>query len=149
MARCGAGPHAEHMFLSLNPAAPDLTQPDHTPDDGLDAAHAAYGHAAGLLASAQALEASTRAAGSAPASAPALACIETALEALSLTVESVRSHALERLGDPWAATEAQRARRARVAADLSRLAGTLEQAAAAGGPARGAIASIADELADP
>jgi hypothetical protein len=137
------------MLLSLNPAAADPAQPDHTLDDGLDAAHEAYGHAAALLASAQALEASARAAGSAPATAPALACIETALEALSLTVESLRSHALERLGDPWAASAAHRARRARVAADLSRLAGTLEQAAAAGAPARGAIAPIADELADP
>jgi hypothetical protein len=137
------------MLLTLPPTTTDLPPPDYAPDDGLDPAHEAYGHAAALLASAQALEASTRAAGSAPAAAPALACIETSLEALSLTVESLRSHVLERLGDPWAGTEAQRARHARVAADLARLAGTLEQAAAASAPARGAVARLAGELAAP
>jgi len=125
------------MLLTLPPATTDLPPPDHDPDP----AHDAYGHAAALLASAQALEAATRASGSAPATAPALACIETSLEALSLTVESLRSHALERLGDPWAGSQAQRARRARVAADLARLAGTLEQAAAASAAARRAVAA--------
>jgi mannose/cellobiose epimerase-like protein (N-acyl-D-glucosamine 2-epimerase family) len=133
------------MLLALPPTTPDLPEPDYN----LDPAHEAYGHAAALLAAAQALEASTRAAGAAPATAPALACIETSLEALSLTVESLRAHALERLEDPWDSTEVQRARRARVAADLARLAGTLEQAAAATAPARGAVARIANELADP
>jgi hypothetical protein len=36
-----------------------------------------------------------------------------------------------------------------VAADLARLAGTLEQAAAASAPARGAVARLAGELAAP
>jgi hypothetical protein len=137
------------MLLTLPSTRPDLLQPGPPPDDALDPAHEAYGHAAALLASAQALEASTRADGSAPATAPALACLETSLEALSLTVESLRSHPLERLGDPWAGSEAQRGATRSCGCRPGPPGRHARAAAAACAPARRAVARFADQLADP
>ena|SRR5690349_20206133 len=120
---------------------------DPTGDNGLDPAHSAYGHAAALLASAQALEAATHRSGSVPATPATLACLETSLDALSLAVARLRAHTLERLADPILPGDEARPRRARVAADLAQLAGTLERAAGACALARRSIAPVAGELA--
>lgn len=120
---------------------------DPTGDNGLDPAHSAYGHAAALLASAQALEAATHRSGSVPATPATLACLETSLDALSLAVARLRAHTLERLADPILPGDEARPRRARVAADLAQLAGTIEQAAGACAHAQRSIAPVAGELA--
>ncbi len=132
--------------MPLTTSAITRAHAERTGDDGPDAAHAAYGHAAALLASAQALEAATHPSGSVPATPPTLACLETSLDALSLAVARLRAHALERLADPVLPGDEARPRRARVAADLAQLAGTLEQAAGACAHARRSIAPVAGEL---
>lgn len=116
-------------------------------EDATDPAHAAYGHAAAMLASAQALEAATHPSGSVPATPATLACLETSLDALSTAVARLRAHALERLADPVLPGADTRRRRARVATDLAQLAGTLEQAASACASARRSLAPVAGELA--
>ena len=116
------------------------------PETDTDPAHAAYGHAAAILASAQALEAATHPTGSVPATPATLACLETSLDALSMAVARLRAHALERLADPVLPGDDARPRRARVATDLAQLVGTLEQAANASARARRSIAPAAGEL---
>jgi hypothetical protein len=133
------------ILLSPTPSA---AARDAARDHDQDPAHVAYGHAAAVLASAQALEASARAPGSVPATAPALACLETSLDALAMTVERLRAHALERLAHPGLSAEPPHAGRGRLAADLARLAGTLDQAATACAQARRSLAPIAGELAE-
>ena len=135
------------MAMPVTTSAIARAGADRPGDDGLDPAHSAYGHAAALLASAQALEAATHRSGSLPAMRATLACLETSLDALSLAVARLRAHALERLADPVLPGDAARPRRARVAADLAQLAGTLEQAAGACAQARRSIAPVAGELA--
>jgi hypothetical protein len=121
--------------------------PDSVRQDGVDPAHTAYGHAAAMLAAAQALEAATQSSGSVPAAPATLACLETSLDALSLAVARLRAHAIERLADPMVPGDDARPRRARVAADLAQLRGTLDQAASACAHARHSIAPVAGELA--
>jgi hypothetical protein len=116
------------------------------PETHTDPAHAAYGHAAAILASAQALEAATHPSGSVPATPATLACLETSLDALSMAVARLRAHAVERLADPVLPGDDARPRRARVATDLAQLVGALEQAANASARARRAIAPAAGEL---
>lgn len=111
-----------------------------------DPAHAAYDHAAALLASAQALEAATRPAGAVPATAPTLACLETSLDALALAVARLRAHTLDRLADPLLPSEDAQVRRARVAVDLAHLSSALEQGANACAEARRSLAPVAGEL---
>lgn len=136
---------AEVMSV-ITPAA-TRDHPGRVRETATDAAHAAYGHAAAILASAQALEAATHPAGSAPATPATLACLETALDALSLAVARLRAHALERLADPVLPTDRAGRQRARVATDLAQLAGSLEQAANACARARRSLAPAAGELA--
>jgi hypothetical protein len=116
------------------------------PHGGRDPAHVAYDHAAAMLASARALEAATRDPGAVPALAPTLACLDASLDALSATVERLRTHALERLADPILPAEGMRARRAEIAGDLARLAGLLGQGAQATTRAQRSLAPVADEL---
>jgi hypothetical protein len=117
------------------------------PDSGgRDPAHELYEHAAGLLASAQALEAATRAHGAVGAVSPTLACLETALTALADATERLRGQALERLSDPVLPNEDLRAQRAEIALHLERLAGVLEQASQITTSARGAIEPALPEL---
>jgi hypothetical protein len=85
--------------------------------------------------------------GSVSATPARLACLETSLDALSLAVARLRAHALARLADPVLPADDARPRRARVAAELAQLAGTLEQAASASAQAQRAIAPVAGELA--
>ena len=116
-------------------------------EDATDPAHAAYGHAAAILASAQALEAATHPSGSVPATPAALACLEASLDALSLALARLRAHALERLADPVLRDDDARPRHARVAADLAYAASTLERAASVCAQARRSLAPVAGELA--
>jgi hypothetical protein len=117
-----------------------------TDTGGRDPAHALYEHAAGLLASAQALEAATHARGAVVAVSPTLACLETALEALAEATERLRGQALERLAEPILPDEGLRAQRAEIALHLERLAGVLEQASQVSTSARGAIEPALAEL---
>ena len=59
-----------------------------------DPARDLYDHAAGLLASARALEAAARAPGASAALGPTLACVEASLEALAQDAEHLSEHAL-------------------------------------------------------
>jgi len=113
---------------------------------GRDPAHALYEHAAGLLATAQALEAATRASGAVAAVAPTLACLESSLAALASAAERLRSHALERFSDPEVAFDDLRPRRADVALQLERLAGVLEQSSLVSRQAQESIEPVLDEL---
>src|SRR5687767_106564 len=87
---------------------------------GRDPAHELYEHAAGLLTTAQALEAATHAPGAVAAVAPTLACWEASLVALAGAAERLRRHALERLMEPVITTESLRAERADVSLQLER-----------------------------
>src|SRR5690349_14530633 len=69
-------------------------------EDAADPAPTAYGHAAAMLAAAQALEAATHPSGSVAATPATLVCLETSLDALSTAVARLRAHAVERLADP-------------------------------------------------
>jgi len=105
-----------------------------------------YTHAAGLLASAQALEAATRAQGVVAAMAPTLACLETSLDALASAIGRLRGHALERLSEPVLPSEDLRPHRAEIALQLGRLAGVLDQGSFACGRALTATEPVLDEL---
>ena len=70
------------------------------PYGGRDPAQELYAHAAGVLANAQALEASAGDPGTVAALAPTLACFETSLAALAQATSRLRVHALRRLTDP-------------------------------------------------
>jgi hypothetical protein len=144
MARGRVGIQAAGMSVMTPAAMCDRAGPER--EAARDPAHAAYGHAAAILASAQALEAATHPAGSAAATPATLACLETSLDALSLAVARLRVHALDRLADPVLPTDQAGRQRARVATDLAQLAGTLEQAASASARARRSIAPAAGEL---
>jgi hypothetical protein len=113
---------------------------------GRDPAHALYEQAAGLLATAQALEAATHAPGAVAAVAPTLACVEASLLALAGATQRLRTQALERLSDPVFAPDDTRARRADVALYLGRLAGVLEQGSLASEDARASLVPVLDEL---
>jgi hypothetical protein len=113
---------------------------------GRDPAHVLYEQAAGLLETAQALEAATRAPGAVAAVAPTLACLETSLVALASATERLRSQARQRLSEPVFALDDSRARRANVALYLGRLAGVLEQGALASGRARASVEPVLEEL---
>jgi hypothetical protein len=119
---------------------------EHQPGAGRDPARALYTHAAGLLASAQSLEAATQAHGAVAAMAPTLACVETSLAALATAVGRLRGHALERLSEPVLPSENLRPYRAEIAAQLERLAGVLDQGSFACGRALTATEPVLDEL---
>src|SRR3954449_5996440 len=72
---------------------------------GRDPAHELYDHAAGLLATAQALEAATHAPDAVAATTPTLACVETSLVALGDAVERLSRSTLQRLMTPVLTTE--------------------------------------------
>jgi hypothetical protein len=113
---------------------------------GRDPAHALYDEAAGLLATAHALEAATREPGAVAALAPTLACMEASLEALGRVTEQLRDHALVRLAEPILPSGDMRQRRAEVALGFGRLVGVLEQCAGACTQARRSIAPVVTEL---
>jgi hypothetical protein len=113
---------------------------------GRDPAHELYEHAAGLLATAQALEAATHAPGAVAAVAPTLACVETSLVALAGAAERLRMQALKRLTDPVLPIEDLRPHRADVALHLERLAGVLEQCSLTCAQARDSIEPVLSEL---
>jgi hypothetical protein len=119
---------------------------EHQPGAGRDPAHALYTHAAGLLANAQSLEAATRAQGAVAAMAPTLACVETSLVALETAVGRLRGQALERLSEPVLPNEDLRPQRAKIAMQLERLAGVLDQGSFACGRALTATEPVLDEL---
>lgn len=123
-----------------------LTAREHRPGAGRDPAHTLYQHAAGLLATAQSLEAATRAPGAVAATAATLACVETSLAALASAVERLRGQALERLSDPVLPNEDLRPRRAELAQAFERLAGVLDQGSFASGRVRTVIEPVSDEL---
>src|SRR3954453_12871720 len=125
-------------------AAPRAREP--RSGSGRDPAHTLYHHAAGLLGSAQSLEAATQAPGVVPATAPTLACLETSLVALATAVGRLRGQALERLSEPVLPSEGLRPERAEIALALERLAGVLDQGALACGNALGAIEPVHAEL---
>ena len=119
---------------------------DRAPTGGRDPAHDLYEHAAGLLTSAQALEAAAHTRGAVAALAPTLACLETSLVALAGATERLRGHALERLTEPVLDDEDLRAHRADIALQLGLLAGVLEQASRISTNARDAIEPVVTEL---
>ena len=131
----------------------ELTAPmPHTGDalssfaGGRDPAHELYDHAAGLLATAQALEVATHPSDAVAATAPTLACIETSLVALSGAVEGLRRHALQRLSAPVLTAEDLRPLRADVSLRMERLAGILDQCSLECAAARAALEPAAAEL---
>jgi hypothetical protein len=113
---------------------------------GRDPAHELYEHAAGLLTTAQALEAATLEPGAVAAVGPMLACWEASLAALAGASERLRRHALERLTEPVLATESLRAQRADVALQLERLAGVLEKGSLACTRAHDSLGPVLAEL---
>jgi hypothetical protein len=113
---------------------------------GRDPAQALYEHAAGLLASAQSLEAATHEPGAVAATAPTLSCIEASLAALASAVGRLRGQALERLSEPVLPGEDLRPQRAEIALALERVAGVLDQGSFACGSALAAIEPVADEM---
>jgi hypothetical protein len=119
---------------------------DRAPSGGRDPARELYEHAAGLLATAQALEAATHTRGAVAAVGPTLACLETSLVALAGATERLRGHALERLTEPVLANDDLRAHRADIALQLGRLAGVLEQASLASAHARDSVEPMSSEL---
>jgi hypothetical protein len=64
-----------------------------------DPAHALYGHAAGLLASAGALQAAAHAPGAAAALGPTLACLESSLDALAAVAKLLGDQAVEPISE--------------------------------------------------
>jgi hypothetical protein len=125
------------------PRATDARRPSAA---GRDPAHELYDHAAGLLATAHALEAATHPPDAVAALAPTLACIETSLVALNGAVQRLRRRALQRLAAPVLTTEDLRPLRADVSLHLERLAGMLEQCSFACAMAREALEPAAAEL---
>lgn len=77
----------------LMPAAPPRSARNETARD--DTASSLYEHAAGLLASAGALEAAARTPGAAVALGPTLACLEASFGALVGVTEQLGGHAVE------------------------------------------------------
>jgi hypothetical protein len=129
--------------LSADVLNPDPVEP---PSGGRDPAHVLYDEAAGLLATAHALEAAAREPEAVAALAPTLACIETALDALMRVSEQLRDQALVRLSTPVLPHGDLRERRAEIALQFGRLTSVLEQSALAGKQARRAIAPVVAEL---
>jgi hypothetical protein len=135
-------------------AIAEITTPGTDPRDRLsdgsavvdDPAHALYAEAAGLMATAHALEAATHTSGSVAAAAPTLACMEASLTALAAAVERLRSHALRRLSEPVLAIDDLRPQRADIALQLERLTGVLEQGSHASAQARSSLQPVLDEL---
>src|SRR4051794_29838861 len=136
------------MTALLEPTRPRTATKtrEHQPGAGRDPAHVLYRHAAGLLGSAQSLEAATQARGAVAATAPTLACLETSLAALASAVGRLRGHALERLSEPVLPSEDLRPHRAEIAVQLERLAGVLDQGSFAAGRALTAAEPVLDEL---
>jgi small-conductance mechanosensitive channel len=124
-------------------------RPDPGEAGGRDPAHELYEHAAGVLASAQALEAATHADGAVAAVSPTLTCLETALAALAEATERRRAPARERLTDPGLLNEGLRVQRTDLAAQLDRLAGILGQASETSASARAAVEPLLSELTVP
>jgi hypothetical protein len=137
------------MTALTEPRTPALT-PIHTaqrePTGGRDPAHALYEHAAGLLASAQSLQAASQAPGAVAATAPTLACLNASLSALTGAIDGLRGRALERLSDPVLPGDDLRPQRAELAQQLERLAGILEQGSRAAQTALESIEPVNDEL---
>ena len=131
-------------FMARAPRTDD--EPGRFATGGRDPAHDLYEHAAGLLTTAQALEAATREPGAVAAVGPTLACWEASLVALASATERLRRHALEPLTEPVLVTENLRARRANVALHMERLAGVLEQSSLACTHARNSIEPVLAEL---
>src|SRR4051812_40526200 len=91
------------MTALLEPAPPRAPAPrsrEHPVGAGRDPAHTLYNYAAGVLTTAQSLEAAAQAPGAAAATAATLASLETSLTALATAVGRLRGHALERLSEP-------------------------------------------------
>lgn len=114
--------------------------------DHLDPAHALYHHAAGVLASAQAVDAASHAGGAVAAVAPTLACLDTGLAALAAATERLRAQALARLAEPLFEADDRRRHRAELSASFERLAGVLAQASIAAEQALAATDPVLDEL---
>ena len=149
MAVVAPSPHHEGMTVMTDDAVllPRSDVDADEPYGGRDPAHHLYAHAAGVLASAQALEASADDPGTVAALAPTLACVETSLAALAQATSRLRVHALRRLTDPVLGLDEHTARhRAELATTLERLAGVLDQGSFACTRARAAIDSVNDEL---
>ena len=115
-------------------------------EHGRDPAHVLYEHAAGLLATAQSLDAATSESGTVPALAPTLSCLETSLVALASAVDRLRGHTLERLSAPLLPTDDLRPLRADIAAQLERLSGVLAHGSISAGQARASLEPVLDEL---
>jgi hypothetical protein len=133
-------------MLELAAPTPHIDAARRSSTGGRDPAHELYDHAAGLLATAQALEVATHASDAVAAIAPTLTCLETSLAALSGAVERLRRHALRRLAEPLLTTEDLRPLRGDVALRMERLAGILEQCSLESAAAREALEPAAAEL---
>jgi hypothetical protein len=149
MAVVAPSPHHEGMTVMTDDAVlfPTSGVDADEPYGGRDPAHHLYAHAAGVLASAQALEASADDPGTVAALAPTLACVETSLAALAQATNRLRVHTLRRLADPVLTDDDLVAtHRAEISTALERLAGVLDQGSFACTRARGAIDPVNDEL---
>lgn len=134
------------MTATIEGALTPTPSDERSVGSGRDPAQTLYEQAAGLLATAQALEAATQAPGAVAAAAPTLACVETSLAALAVAVGRLRGLTLERLSDPVLPNGDLRPQRAEIAAELERLAGVLDQGSFASGRALDAIMPVHDEL---
>ena len=118
--------------------------PERAPDPEL----ALYRQAAGLLATAQALEVAARAPGAVAALAPTLACLEATLSALAGASHHLGGQARQRLSTPVLLSSDARAQRDEVALRFDRLVGTLKQTRRACVQARTASAPVLTEPID-
>jgi hypothetical protein len=109
---------------------------------GPEPAHALYGHAAGLLASAGALEAAAHAPGAAAAVGPTLACLEASLDALA----AVAGLLGEQAGEPTSQTAGVRTAPGLSGSEVDRrfrhLIGALERSRVACAYARVAVGPV-------
>jgi hypothetical protein len=137
------------MMAMTQPASSDLitsgaTRPERA--SGRHPAHALYEHAAGLLASAQSLEAAAQAPDAVPATAATLACVEASLDALASAIEQLRGHVLDRLSNSLLPGDDLRPPRTDVGLQLGRLCGVLEQGSRTCERARESMDPVSDEL---
>ena len=134
-------------MLELTTPLPHAGGTENSFAGGRDPAHELYDHAAGLLATAQALEAATHPPDAVTAIAPTLACLETSLVALDGAMERLRRRALQRLSEPVLTTDDLRPVRADVSLRMERLAGMLRQCSLECAAARDALEPATAELA--
>ena len=131
--------------MSAPPSRFDASASNPAREDAPDPAHALDGHAAGLLASARALQAAAHAPGAAAALGPTLACLEASLDALAAVAKLLGDQAVEPTPESAAVGTELGLARAEVEQRFRHLIGALEGSRVACAHARVAVARPAAE----